>query len=335
MTPIFLNQDILVLLFTIPGLAALLLWRRRVLRKRAQQLGDTAVVHAFLARTVSHRLRWRLSLWLGAYAALIIAAARPAWGINTEILEFQGVSVVVVLDVSNSMLAQDYAPNRLERARLAVQELFENLRGNEIGLVLFAGAAFVQFPLTTDVDSAQVFLNRVNPDLLTQQGTAVAAALRLGLSMFDDRRATARIMVLVTDGEDHEGDIDLVIQEAARRSVTIHTLGYGSSEGAPIPIVNDAGETIGYKVDGLGQIVQTRLNERLLRDISEGTNGLYQRADTSGSSLLELIRVIQQSKMTTIDSQMQSRLVERFGIFVLIALVLLTFEILTSENFGR
>jgi Ca-activated chloride channel family protein len=266
-------------------------------------------------------------------SALVIALARPVWGVNTEVIEVQGVSIVAVLDVSNSMNAQDLLPSRLERAKLALHDLFD-LRGNEVALVVLAGTAFVQCPLTNDVDSAQTFLNAIDTGTITQQGTNLADALRQAINLFDMQRPAARIVVVATDGEDHEGDLEPLLEDAATRGVVIHVIGYGNAEGAPIPMLDEHGEVVAYIADAAGQLVQSRLDETILQHITARTNGLYQRASASGTEIVNLIRVINQAEAGLLDNRIESRGVERFGIFVLIAVIGLTCEILLSVG-GR
>lgn len=326
MNVMFLNSGVLFFLVLVPVFVAFFVWRRGVYRQLFARLGDADLMRRLVGHGVGSRYFWRCGLWLCALAALVIALARPVWGVNTDVIEVQGVSVVVVLDVSNSMLAQDLPPGRLERAKLALHDLFAGLRGNEVALVLFAGSAFAQFPLTNDIESAMTFLRSVNTGVITQQGTAIEDALRIGLGLFDMQRPSARIIVLATDGESHEGDIDRVVGEAAARDVVIHTLGYGSSEGAPVPVFNASGEVVTYKTDTAGQLVVSRLDEASLQYIAQQTGGVYQRASASGAEIVSLLRVINQAEAGLLDSRVEARSIERFGIFVLIAVIALMLE---------
>ncbi len=328
MSVTFLNSGVLILLVLVPALIGFFMWRGRVYRQLFRRLGDLDLIQRLVERGFQRRYFWWSGLWLCALVALIIALARPVWGVNTDVIEVQGVSVVVVLDVSNSMLAQDLAPSRLERAKLALHDLFDGLRGNEVALVLFAGSAFAQFPLTNDIDSAMTFLNAVDTGVITQQGTVIEDALRIALGLFDTQRPSARFIVLATDGENHEGDVERVIGEAIERGVVIHTLGYGDAEGAPIPVLNDRGEVITYKADTAGQLVLSRLDEASLQQIARETGGLYHRASANGAEITNLVRVMNQAEAGLLDNRVEARSIERFGIFVLIAVIALTLEMM-------
>lgn len=328
MTLTFLSPGMLILLAFIPAFVVFFMWRQSVYRKLFQRLGDTDLIQQLVGRGFRRHYFWWSALWLGTLAALVIALARPVWGVNTDVIEVQGVSVVVVLDVSNSMLAQDMVPSRLARAKLALHDLFDGLRGNEVGLVVFAGTAFAQFPLTNDIDSAMTFLNAVDTGMISQQGTVIEDALRIGLGLFDRQRPSARIMVLATDGENHEGDVERVIAEAVEHGVVIHTIGYGDVEGAPVPVLNARGEVVTYKADAAGQLVLSRLDEMTLQIIARETGGLYHRASANGAEITNLIHVINQAEAGLLDNRVEARSIERFEIFVLIALIALTLEIM-------
>ncbi len=249
-----------------------------------------------------------------------------------DVVAIQGVSVIIVLDVSNSMSATDMRPTRLDRAKLTLHDLVDGLAGNEIGLVLFAGRAFVQFPLTTDTRTAQTFLKAVSTRSITQQGTAIEVALQLALDTFDNQSPAAPVIVLATDGEDHEGDIERVVAAANQRGVVIHTLGYGAAEGGQVPVLSDAGEVVGYKTDAAGALVLSQLDEEILQIIAERTGGLYQLAATGHVEISNLIQVINQMEAGILDNRLEARTIERFGLFVLMGIITLTFEMLASPR---
>ncbi|MBZ0300700.1 MAG: VWA domain-containing protein [Anaerolineae bacterium] len=324
----FLNPGALLLLLLLPLLGVFFVWRQLVQQRRLLRLGDLDLVRPPMDRQQGRAGTFRSSIWLLACVCVVVALARPVWGVNTDVVEVQGVSVVVVLDVSNSMGAQDLLPSRLERAKLGLYGLFDGLRGNEVGLVVFAGTAFIQFPLTTDIDSATAFLNAVDSGSITQQGTVIDEALHLALGMFDEQRPSGRLIVLVTDGENQEGDVQPAVDEAVQKGVTIDTLGYGSVEGAPVPIFSDSGEIVAYKADSSGQMVVSRLDEPLLQHIAEQTGGLYQRGGASGAEITNLVRVINQAETGLLDNRVEARSVERYELFVLAAAILLAVEML-------
>lgn len=326
----FLNPAALLFLLLIPAALVFFAWRSRQRLAVLARLGDARLLQFLLPTNGVARRRWQAGLWLAAVGALTIALARPAWGTDLEVLETQGVSVMIVLDVSNSMLARDMLPNRLERARLAVRDLLSELEGNELGLIVFAGEAYVQFPLTSDPSSALTFLNAVSAASLTAQGTATEAALRLAVESFGAQSSTARVIILMTDGEDHMGDPLLAADLASEAGAIVHSLGYGSPEGSLIPMLDEAGNETGYRTDRNGTIVESRLNENLLRAISERTGGIYQRVGT-GAEVQRLIAQIRALEAGFLESEGRVRLVERFGIFVALAVLALSLEMLLPE----
>jgi Ca-activated chloride channel homolog len=260
----------------------------------------------------------------------VIALARPVWGVDLNIIETQGVSVMIVLDVSNSMNAQDLVPSRLERARLVIRDLFDGLAGNEIGLILFAGTAFIQFPLTTDTISAQSFLSAVSTDAITLQGTAIEDSLRLAMNTFSAQSPAAQVIVLMTDGEGTEGDALAAADDATEREIVIHSIGFGDPQGAPIPILDEQGQIAGYKSDPDGNVVLSRLDEELLQAIAERTGGLYQRAGAGEAAAI--VQAISAAQAGTLDTRTEERGVERFGIFVALAVLALSLEMLLPET---
>ncbi len=327
----FVYPFVLGLLLGLPGLVAFLVWAERRRSQRLARLGDSALVARLLAPVSAGRRWWQNGLWLACVGALVVALARPTWGVRTDIVDVQGVSVFVLLDVSESMNAEDIAPSRLARAKIGVQDLFESLGGNEAGLIVFAGDAFVFFPLTTDMRSAQSFLSYVDSDVLTRQGTAVGDAIDLALTAFDERQATEKVIVLLSDGEDHATETDAAIRRAAEAGVPVHVIGYGTESGGSIPIRNSSGAVVGNKLNRAGEIVVTTLEEQLLREIAEETDGFYQRIDPSGSAIEQVARLINQADGGDLDTDERTVGIERYALFGLLALVLLSLEILLPE----
>lgn len=327
----FLNNFALVLLMLIPIVVIFTLWRENRRRIRLNRIGDPHLVTE-LIQSFDPMRRWvKLLLWLIAITAVILAIARPVWGIDETFIQAQGVAVVVVLDVSASMNAEDLLPSRLERAKLAARSLFEGGQGNQLGLILFAGTALVQFPLTTDSAAAITFLNAASSNSVTRQGTAVGDALRLAIESFDARISSDRVIILMTDGENHEGDPVSVAEEAADQGILIYTIGYGSDEGEPIPEFDDDGNITGYKGDAAGNLVLSRLDEGVLQEIATSTGGIYQRATDSGIEIVNLLNEIAVLEQGVLESRRQIQRVERFALFLAIAVVALTFEIVLPE----
>jgi Ca-activated chloride channel homolog len=312
-----------------------LVWREQRRRDRLRLIGDVELLQSLNQRTILAPRVWKSVLWLVTVAALIFALARPVWGIDLDIVESRGVSVMFVLDVSRSMDAQDILPSRLERAKLTLQEMFQSLSGNELGLILFAGTAFVQFPLTTDSATAATFLKAATSDSISNQGTNIAAALRLALDSLDEATSAKHIIVLITDGENQQDDPQSVVYEAAQRGVTIDAIGYGEAQGAPIPVYDHDGRVTGYKSDQSGNLVLSSLDEVLLRETAERTGGIYQRATAGGQEAKRLTDLINEGEVATLNRDVQSHDVERFEIFVALAVLALTVEILLPASSGK
>lgn len=328
----FANSSVLILLILIPLGGIFFRWRSNERAQMLAKLGDPSQIRVLSSRVDQRQRMLKSALWLFALSCVIIAAARPAWGVTQSTVEVSGAAVMVVLDVSVSMDAQDVLPSRLDRARLTARELFDEFEGGAVGLVLFAGTGFVQLPLTTDRASAATFLNAASSDSITQQGTAIEPALRLAMRSFDQRNLARGIIVLMSDGENHEGDPLAAAEEAAERGIQIHVLGYGADEGAPIPLHGSDGQIIGYKSDQFGNLVLTRLNESILQQIAGTTGGIYRRASSSGIEVFDLLNAIQQSQGIVLEPRSRVRSVERFGLFVLLAVIALGIEIVLPET---
>ena len=268
--------------------------------------------------------RWQTRLWFIALALLIITLARPRWGTQVEYIERQGVEIMAALDVSESMLAEDLKPNRLARAKLEISDLMNRLEGNEIGLVLFSGAAFVQFPLTSDFATARSFLNAAYPGIISRPGTAIPEAIEVAMTGFNEERASQKVIILLTDGESHEGDLTKVVQDATERGLIIYTIGFGSPNGEPIPQYDGAGNLIGYKTDREGKTVLTHLDETTLQQIALATNGRYFRAAADGREVGFLADAIGELQTSELESRFETRGVERFQWFLLITIICLT-----------
>jgi len=296
------------------------------------RLGTPALI-ARLSTTVNWRGRlWQTRLWFVALIFSIIALARPQWGNHVEYIERRGVEIMVALDISESMMAEDFKPNRLSRAKLEISELMDHLEGNELGLVLFSGAAFVQFPLTSDFATARTFLDAAHPELISRPGTALAEAIQIAMTGFNQERATQKVIVLLTDGESHEGDAFAAAQEAYDQGIIIYTIGFGSPDGAPIPQYDQLGNLIGYKEDQDGNTVLTQLDELTLQQLALMTDGRYFRALPDGREVDSLANEISELQTSELESRFETRGVERFQWFLFVAVVALTINELIPDR---
>ena len=324
-------------LYLLAALPALMLFVRWAWSRRAasvRRIGDPALVQR-LSVAATPMIRYlRLGLWFVGAALIIVALARPQWGSDIEIVEQGGVQVMVALDISRSMLAQDLKPTRLDRAKLEISDLISRLDGDEVGIVLFSGASFIQFPLTSDYATARTYLNHANPTAITRQGTVIAEAIETAMGGFSDQRESQKIIVIMTDGENHEGDPITAASQAAAEGAAIYTVGFGSSNGAPVPEYDERGSITGYRQDAQGRAVVSRIDEVALQQIAERGGGRYFRAAERGA-MASLAEDIQSFEDQSLQSEFNQRKVERFQLFLLVGVLSLVLaEIMADRLFS-
>ena len=316
----FANTEYLWLLAILPVMLVLF-WLLRVRRRRLMsRFGDEALVKELMPDYSAWRMGLKATLFMLSLLFLILAVARPQKGSELKHEVSQGVEILLAVDVSNSMLAEDFEPNRLERTKYAITKLLGELRDEHIGLVIFAGEAKVQYPIANDYHLARAFTKRISTDGVSVQGTDIAQALRLSLLSFSAESQKSRAVILITDGENHEGDLSDVLELAKTEGVTIHTIGIGTPEGAPIKI---GGE---YIKDEEGEMVVSKLGEQTLQDIASQTGGAYVRASKQDLGLSEIVRSIQQMEHTSLNRTAYERYNELYIYPLIIALVLLLVE---------
>jgi len=321
-----------IVLLLLPAMTGLFLWRRRIIKFRLRKYADKHLLDSLLINHQASQALLRYILWSISLFCLIIALTRPTWGIAEELVEAHGLSVIVVLDVSSSMDAQDMLPSRLERAKRTAREIIAGSDGNQVGLVLFAGSAVVQLPLTTDTNIAELFIQAASTHAISRQGTALADAIESALDIIDKRIVSNSVIIVLSDGENHEGDPVLIAQKAAERGVVIHAIGYGDPvEGEPIPVTNPDGTFAdSYKTDIAGRLILSRLDETALRTVAEITKGTYQRAGDTGIETVNLLNTIRKIEGETLEKRLEIRKIHRFEIFVGLALLLMILESLAD-----
>jgi Ca-activated chloride channel family protein len=328
----FASPEWLFALLLVPLLAGafwLGAWRRDRLLAR---FGDSDLI-AKLAESVSRKARWiKAGLAVVSVLFVVLAMARPQFGTRVETVRRQGQDIMVAVDLSRSMLAEDVTPNRLDRARLSILRLIRSLDGDRVGLVAFAGEAFVQSPLTVDYSAAAMFLNAMAPDDMPVQGTNLGEALRMSLDALEQGAREDRVLVLVTDGEDHEGEMEAQLQRAVSSGVQIHTVGIGSPEGVPIPEGGGLGGSQGFQRDADGNVVTTRLDEAILRQVAEATNGRFVRVSPGGVAFEELVDDLVAGEGEELDSREITQFEEQYQLFLGLAFVLLLAEALIPER---
>ena len=326
-------ESLLYAYLLLPALVALEWWAAARRRRALDRFGERGCIDR-LTVAVSRRGRTiRTVLLLAAVVLLVTALARPQFGDRVDTVRREGQDVVVALDLSASMEAEDIAPSRLAAARLAVGRLIERLDGDRIGLVAFAGEAFVQSPLTLDYAAATLFLNAMEPDLVPVPGTDLGQAIETALDGFGEAGERNRQLVVITDGEDHEGATDAAVQRAIDEGVRVYTVGMGSTEGVPIPSFDEAGAPNGFLRDEEGSVVTTRLDDVTLQRVADRTGGVYYHAATgSGAAFDRLVEELTGGEGDEIELREVTRYEEQYQIFLGLALMLLVAEALMPER---
>ena len=259
--------------------------------------------------------------------------ARPQFGSKIEDVKKQGVEVIIALDVSNSMLAEDIQPDRLTRAKQAISRLVDNLDNDKIGLIVFAGDAYTQIPVTTDYVSAKMFLSTINPNMVPKQGTAIGAAINLGVRSFSPGEGKSKAMIIITDGENHEDDPVKSAEEASKAGIVIHTIGIGSTDGVPVPLLVNGKKDFLKDVDG--NTVITKLDEDILKKIAISANGNYVRASNSNIGLDEIFSEIKKMKKQELESSVYTEYNDQFQIFAALAIFILLIDFIIMERKNR
>ncbi|MFM7216426.1 MAG: VWA domain-containing protein [Bacteroidota bacterium] len=321
------HPEHLYALIALPVLAAMILlsWRQR--NKKLGQYGDHSLVEQLTAKRSSRKPKIGAVLILFSYTMLVVAWADPQIGSRLEEVKRQGVDVVIALDVSNSMKAEDLRPNRLERAKQVISRLIDRLENDRIGIVVFAGKAYVQLPITTDYAAAKLFLSTIEPNMVPTQGTAIGTAIRLASTSFNKTDKKHKVIVVITDGENHEDDALEATKEAIETGAIIHTIGMGSPDGTPIPLNGS-----GFLKDKEGQTVLTKLDEVTLQKIAAESKGIYIRSTQADDGLDELLKQIGRMEKKTFGTKQYTDYEDRFQFFLAAALLALLLESVLGER---
>lgn len=329
----FANPDYLYLLLLLPVMALLYILNEFRKRRTRKRLGEARLISSLMPELSDSRSVVKIILLLTAVLAGIIMLSRPQFGSKIEDVKKQGVEVIIALDVSNSMLSEDIQPDRLTRAKQAISRLVDNLDNDKIGLIVFAGDAYTQIPVTTDYVSAKMFLSTISPEMVPKQGTAIGAAINLGVRSFSPGEGKSKAMIIITDGENHEDDPVGPAEEAAKAGIVIHTIGIGSTEGVPVPVIVN-GKTE-YLKDVNGNTVISKLNEDILKKIAMSGNGNYVRASNTNIGLDQIFSDIRSMKKQELESTQYTEYNDQFQIFAAIALFLLIVEFIVMDRRNR
>ena len=322
----FANAQYLLLLLLIPFFFVLQSVVLMLRRRRIRKFGDEALVNHIMPSYSRAKVWVRLSFFSLGFFFFVIGLSRPQIGAKLKEHETKGAEIMIVLDVSNSMLAEDYSPNRLERAKLAISRLVDKLREDRIGLIVFAGNSFVQLPITTDYVSAKMFLSSINTESVPVQGTAIGEAINTAVRSFSTQSEKSRAIIVITDGENHEDDPVAAAKQAAEMGIRVFAIGVGSPEGKPIPM---DGELL---KDKEGNIVVTRLDEKVLQEVAAAGNGVYVRAGNSEFGLNPIIDDINKMEDEKYSSVVFEEYDEQFMYFLGIALVFFVIEMLIGDR---
>ena len=322
----FAQAQYLLLILLIPVFFLLQALVLKFRTRRIRKFGDEALVRQLMPSYSKSRAWVRLTIFSIGFLFFAVGLSRPQIGAKLKEHETKGAEIMIVLDVSNSMLAEDYSPNRLERAKLAISRLVDKLRDDRIGLIVFAGNSFVQLPITTDYVSAKMFLNTITTESVPIQGTAIGDAINTALRSFSAQSEKSRAIIVITDGENHEDDPVAAAAQAAEIGVRVFTIGVGSPEGKPIPM---DGELL---KDRDGNIVVTRLDETVLQDVAKAGNGVYVRAGNSEFGLNPIIDDIRRMEDEKYNSIVFEEFDEQFMYFMGIALFFFVLEMLIGDR---
>jgi Ca-activated chloride channel family protein len=324
----FAHPDFLYALLIIPVLIALFYYSLYQKSKRLKKLGDKKLLIELMPDASHWRPRVKFYLLLSAIILGIFMLAGPQFGTKLQKVKRNGVELMVAVDVSNSMLAEDLTPNRMQRAKQVLSRLIDQLRNDKVGLLVFAGDSYVQMPMTTDVSSAKMFLNSINPGMVPIQGTAIGSAIRMSMGLFTPETQAGKSIIIITDGENHEDDAVAMAKTALENGVTVHVLGVGTPQGSPIPIQG----TQSFRRDKDGNVVVTKLNETMCQEIAQAGGGVYVRADNAGAAVRALAKELDQMNKTEMEDMIYSEYNEQYGVIGWIVFVLLLLELCLLER---
>ncbi|MBQ7471630.1 MAG: VWA domain-containing protein [Prevotella sp.] len=310
------------LLLAIPLLMMIRFVGYRQRRRKFRKLGDADLLRQLMPDVSKYRPTVKFFLLLSALALLIVLLARPQMGSKITNEKRNGIETIICLDISNSMLAEDVAPSRLEKSKLLVENLVDHFTNDKIGLIVFAGDAFVQLPITSDYVSAKMFLQSINPSMIAVQGTDIAHAVKLAMNSFTQQEKIGRAIILITDGEDHEGGALEAAQEAKKKGINVFILGVGDPKGAPIPLGNGD-----YLTDAAGQTVMTALNEDMCRQVAQAGSGTYIHVDNTSTAQEKLNDELTRLQKGETDAVLYSEYDDQFQAFGIIVLLLLVIEV--------
>lgn len=327
----FAHPDFLYLLFILPILFAFFI--HAVIRKKRaiKKYGNPQLLSELMPEVSPKRQQLKFWLLFGAIVMVIIVMAGPQFGSKLETVKRQGIEIMVCLDVSNSMMAEDVSPNRLDKAKQMLSKLTDGFSSDKMGLIVFAGDAFTQLPITSDYVSAKMFLSSINPSMVSTQGTAIGSAIDLAIRSFTPDEKSSKAVIVITDGENHEDDAVKAATTAYEKKIRVNVVGMGDPKGAPIPV----GQGNNYMKEAGGNVVITKLSEQMCQEIAAAGHGIYVRTDNSNGALRALQKEFDKMNKSDVESKVYSEYDDHFQTFAWIALVLLVLDIFTLDRKNR
>lgn len=312
----------LALLILLALLVVIFIWSNLKRKRNIRTYGDPDLLASLMPDVSDARFNLKFWLTCAALFCLIIVAARPQFGSKKETVKRQGIETVIALDISNSMMAQDVAPNRLEKSKKIISKLVDEMQDDKIGLIVFAGDAFIQLPITSDFISAKMFLETISPNLIATQGTDIKAAIDMAARSFTPREDVGRAIIIITDGENHEGGAEEAAKAASEKGMQVYVLGVGTPEGSPIPTE----QSNDYRKDKDGNVIVTKLNEQMCQEIAKAGGGAYIRVDNTNAAQKLLQKEIDKLAKADQETVVYSAFDEQFQIVAWIAFILLAIE---------
>ncbi|MBQ4063657.1 MAG: VWA domain-containing protein [Bacteroidaceae bacterium] len=326
----FASPEYFYLLIAVPVLLAVYIYSNYRRNRNLRLYGDVNLLKSLMPDVSVYRPGLKFWLSLAALVLIVITLARPQFGSKKETVTRQGIEVVIALDISNSMMAEDIAPNRLEKAKKIISRLIDKFENDKVGLIVFAGDAFVQLPITNDFISAKMFLETISPALISRQGTDIGGAISLAMKSFTSTEGVGKAIILITDGENHEGGAEEAAKMATEKGMNVYVMGIGSLEGAPIP----ADGSNDYRRDKEGNVVVTKLNEEMAQSVAQAGNGAYIRVDNTNNAEKLLNKEIDKLAKADVTTEVYTEFNEQFEFIAWLAFILLVIEalILTGKS---
>jgi Ca-activated chloride channel family protein len=321
-----------IILLGVVALGVFIFWALARKKKLINLFGDLPLIFKNAPYISFARQRTKVVILLVALMLLSVVLARLQFGTHLELLKREGLDIVVAVDVSNSMLAQDMNPNRLQKAKQEIQGIIDRLKGDRIAIVAFAGQAFIQCPLTLDYSAARFLLNAIDNTSVSVQGTSLTSAIEMATKAFNQKEKKHKVMLLLTDGEDHKGGVEPMADEARKQGIKIYTVGIGNPAGEPIPILDREGNKVGFKKDGSGEVIISKLDEVTLQKISLNTGGKYYHATAGEIELDRIFDEISKLEKKELEGTLVTRYDDRFQLPLLLVILLVVGEFFITER---